>query len=155
MDLNPDSAAQLDAGVRLIAQDCSQRWPLEDGSLDVVFSSNLFEHFTSKESLRGTLGEAARCLRTGGRLICMGPNIRYVGGAYWDFWDHYLPLTERSLAEVLQVIGFRISRCWPRFLPYTMSHGAAPPVSLVRLYLRLPWCWPVFGKQFLIIAERE
>lgn len=154
MDLNPDSAAHLDAGVTLIAQDCSQNWPLDDGSLDVVFSSNLFEHFPSKDALQAALTQAARCLRTGGRLICLGPNIRYVKGEYWDFWDHHLPLTDRSMSEVLQVLGFRIEHCWPRFLPYTMSRGKTPPLSLVRLYLRMPWCWPLFGKQFLIIAEK-
>ena len=84
----------------------------------------------------------------------MGPNIRFVGGEYWDFWDHYLPLTDRSLSEVLQIVGFRIERCLPRFLPYTMSRGSTPPLPLVRLYLKWPWCWPLFGKQFLIIAER-
>ena len=154
MDLNPDSPAHLDPAVKLIAQNCAERWPIDDGSLDVVFSSNLFEHFLTKDLLRSTLLEAARCLRPGGRLICMGPNIRFVGGEYWDFWDHYLPLTDRSLSEVLQIVGFHIERCWPRFLPYTMSRGSTPPLPLVRLYLKWPWCWPLFGKQFLIIAER-
>jgi len=154
MDLNPDSATHLDPGVKLIPQSCAEQWPLEDASLDVVFSSNLFEHFLSKDLLRATLAEAARCLKPGGRLICMGPNIRYVGGEYWDFWDHHLPLTERSLSEVLCIVGFRIHRVWPCFLPYTMSRGGTPPVALLRCYLRMPWCWPLFGKQFLIVAER-
>jgi hypothetical protein len=35
-----------------------------------------------------------------------------------------------------------------------MSRGGTPPISLVRLYLRLPWCWWLFGKQFLIVAEK-
>jgi len=25
---------------------------------------------------------------------------------------------------------------------------------LIRLYLALPWAWALFGKQFLVIAER-
>jgi hypothetical protein len=27
-------------------------------------------------------------------------------------------------------------------------------VTLVRLYLRLPWAWRFFGKQFLVIARK-
>ncbi len=29
-------------------------------------------------------------------MLVLQPNIRYVGGAYWDFLDHHLPLTDRT-----------------------------------------------------------
>jgi hypothetical protein len=50
----------------------------------------------------------------------MGPNIKYLVGEYWDFWDHYLPLIEKSLSEGLINRGFEISECVGKFLPYTM-----------------------------------
>src|SRR5215207_4030478 len=102
MDLNPESRAQLNPDVELLAQDCSTRWQLPDSSLDVVFTSNFFEHLPDKLALRNTIQEAARCLKPGGLLMALGPNIKYVQGAYWDFWDHFLCLTELSLGEALE-----------------------------------------------------
>jgi SAM-dependent methyltransferase len=122
--------------------------------LDLVFTSNFFEHLPSKEALTDTLEQAKRCLRPKGRLIAMGPNIRFVGGAYWDFWDHHLPLTDHSLAEALRVRGFEIERVVDRFLPYTMVNTRPAPPLLVYLYLKTPFAWRVFGKQFLIVARR-
>ena len=34
----------------------------------------------------------------------MGPNIRYLAAEYWDFYDHYLPLSHLSLEEGLRRI---------------------------------------------------
>ena len=142
------------------ASGCADRMSDTTGSvcttspMDVVFTSNFFEHLETKQDLRNTLLEARRCLRPGGRLIAMGPNIRYTGGAYWDFFDHYLPLTELSLAEVLREVGFEVEEQVARFLPYSMSQGAQKPVWTLRLYLRLPFLWPLFGKQFLLVAKK-
>jgi SAM-dependent methyltransferase len=152
MDLNPEGKNRLAASVEFLEQDCSNEWPLPSNSLDCVFTSNFFEHLYGKDDLRRTLTQIYRCLRPGGRLICMGPNIRYLGGAYWDFWDHYLPLTERSLEEGLELLGFRVERSLSRFLPYKMTVGRTVPLFLVRLYLRLPLAWHFFGKQFLVIS---
>ena len=154
MDLNPETARRLNTDVRFLEQDCSAPWPVEEGSLDAVFTSNFFEHLPDKPTLSRTLKEAWRCLRPGGRLVCLGPNIRYLPGAYWDFWDHYLPLTERSLVEGLELAGFGIERSLARFLPYTMSQERTPPIWTVWLYLRLPIAWPLFGRQFLVVATR-
>jgi len=154
MDLNPEAAARLASGVRFLQQDCSTRWPLADNPLDAVFTSNFFEHLPDKASLAATLREAWRSLRPGGRLVCLGPNIRYLPGAYWDFWDHYLPLTDRSLVEGLELSGFSIERVVPRFLPYTMSQERTPPLWMLSLYLRLPIVWPLFGRQFLVVAVK-
>ena len=154
MDLNPDSRKYLDGNVDLLAQDCSSKWPLSEGSLDVVFTSNFFEHLPDKAALGRTLDEIRRCLRpNGGKLIAMGPNIKLTGGAYWDFWDHYLPLTEQSLKEALENRGFKIKRCHSSFLPYTMAGKRPSPLFLIKAYLRLPFVWKYFGQQFLVVAE--
>ncbi len=155
MDLNPDSPAHLEASIEFKAQDCSREWTLPEASLDVVFTSNFFEHLPDKAALKATLDQAYRCLKPGGRIICMGPNIKYLPGAYWDFWDHYLPLTELSLGEGLSLSGFRVESSVARFLPYSMSQGFQPPVACVAWYLRFPWLWRFFGKQFLIVAKKD
>jgi SAM-dependent methyltransferase len=154
MDLNPDMPSRVGPGVEAILQDCSQSWQVADSSLDVVFTSNFFEHLPDKDALRRTLQEAFRRLKNGGRLICIGPNIRFVNGAYWDFWDHYVALTDRSMAEILNLTGFAVERVEPRFLPYSMSQGFTPPAALIWLYIRIPLLWRFFGKQFLLIGRK-
>jgi hypothetical protein len=104
--------------------------------------------------LQDTLLEARRCLRAGGRLITLGPNVKHLSGSYWDFFDHHLPLTELSLAEAMIMAGFRIEHSIEKFLPYSMSQGFRPPVWAVRAYLAVPFAWKIFGKQFLVIGRK-
>ena len=154
MDLNADARARLAPGVRFHEQDCTAPWPVPAASLDAVVTSNFFEHLPDKDALRATLRQARLALRPGGRLIAMGPNIRYLAGSYWDFFDHHVALTETSLAEVLRLEGFDVLQATPRFLPYTMVGGPRYPLAFVRLYLALPAFWPLFGRQFLVVAEK-
>lgn len=154
MDLNPDVHEQAEQDVTILEQDCSDPWPLPDGHLDAVFTSNFLEHLPNKDSVSTVLEHAFRSLKPGGRLIAMGPNIRCLPGAYWDFFDHHVPLTELSLAEALTNCEFEIETAIARFLPYTMSQGRRYPIWLLRLYLSLPAAWPIFGKQFLVIGRK-
>jgi SAM-dependent methyltransferase len=155
MDLNPASARLLAPEVRFLQADCAAPWPLADGSLDVVFTSNFLEHLPGKRSLAAAFEQAWRCLRPGGSFVAMGPNIRCVHGAYWDFWDHHIPLTELSMSEGLRQHGFDIEVCRRRFLPYTMSDGREYPMALLRAYLALPVLWRLLGRQFLVVAVRR
>ena len=83
------------------------------------------------------------------------PNIRYLGGRYWDYLDRYLPLTHVSLVEGLELAGFSTERVIPRFLPYTVRDSKLPVTAgLVRLYLWLRPIWPVLGRQMLVVARR-
>ena len=153
MDLNPDSVRFAETA-RVFEQDCSRTWPLPADALDVVFTSNFFEHLPTKATLEATLVQALRCLKPGGRLIAMGPNVRYVPGEYWDFFDHYVPLTERSLAEVLGKVGFEIERCEAKFMPYT-AVGKIQYLSIaIKTYLRFPLAWKIWGRQFLVVARK-
>src|ERR1051325_1308598 len=154
MDLNPEAPSRVNANVRCLLQDCSAHWELADNSLDVVFTSNFFEHLPDKSALGHTLDEIQRCLKSGGRIIALGPNVRYLSGAYWDFWDHYLPLTEESLREALETRRFKIEKCLAKFLPYKMAKTFRYPLLFVRLYVKVPLAWRIFGKQFLVIASK-
>jgi hypothetical protein len=154
MDLNPETGSHLTAEATFIHQDCSQPWDVPSESLDVVFTSNFFEHLPDKESVERTLLEARKRLKDDGLIICIGPNIKYAPGAYWDFWDHHVPLTETSLAELLELKGFKIQTRIGRFLPYSMTTGVTPPVFFLRLYLKLPFFWQFVGKQFLVIGRK-
>src|SRR5579863_8533110 len=66
IDLNPSSRDRLNPDVRLFQQECSSPWPLPEQSIDVVFTSNFFEHLPDKAALRATLMSAFKCLSRGG-----------------------------------------------------------------------------------------
>lgn len=155
MDLNPDTGRLLEKGATFLQHDCCQPWPLDPETLDCVFTSNLFEHLRHKECVEKTLTQAFRCLRKGGLMICIGPNIRYLPGKYWVFWDHHIPISAESICEVLRLKGFRIERCVPKFLPYTMWKGPTYPSWLIRIFLHVPIIWFLFAKQFLVFARKD
>jgi SAM-dependent methyltransferase len=154
MDLNPDATKEAAAEVDVIQQDCAELWPLPSSSLDVVFSSNFFEHLPTKRDLERTLQQTFRCLKPGGNLIAMGPNVRYLPGVYWDFFDHNLALTERALVEVLEKVGFQMAEVYPQFLPYRMTGSREYPLAFLRIYLKLRLAWKLLGKQFLVVARK-
>jgi len=155
MDMNPATRNHLKAGITFLEQDCSSYWNLPSNELDVVFTSNFLEHLHDKKCIEQTIEQCYRCLKIGGLMICMGPNVKVLPGAYWDFWDHHVPLTDAAIAECLKIKGFTIESVIPRFLPYTMSMGRVPPRFLIELYLKLPFLWPLFGRQFLVIARKQ
>ena len=132
----------------------SRHLPIDDSSVDTVFSSNFFEHLPTKDALLDTLREAHRVTVPGGRLVVLMPNIRYLAGRYWDYLDHHLPLTHLSLTEALGLTGYEVQRVVPRFLPYTVKDAALPIRPwMVRSYLRVPIAWRVLGRQMLVVAQ--
>lgn len=154
VDLNPETKRYaVDAQVLLTSSEDLSDIP--SGSVDVVFTSNFFEHLPTKQSLLRTLYECARVLRPGGRLLVLMPNLRYLPGRYWDYFDHHLPLTHLSLPEGLRLAGFTVDEVIPRFLPYTVKDA---PVRvrpwLVSAYLRLRLLWPVLGRQMFVTAHK-
>jgi SAM-dependent methyltransferase len=118
-----------------------------------VFMSNYLEHLRSGEEVVEQLHVARRLLRPGGRVIVLQPNVRLIGGSYWDFIDHRVALTDRSLEEAGTIAGLRTVELISRFLPYT-TRGAMPThPRLVRLYLATRPAWWLLGKQTLWVAE--
>ena len=83
------------------------------------------------------------------------PNVHYLPGRYWDYFDHHTPLSHLSLAEGMALAGLDVTRVIPRFLPYTVkSAKAMRSIALLRVYLRLPWAWPLIGRQMLVVAQK-
>ena len=154
VDLNPEATRSLEKGVEFHAGDVCTLTAIPDGSIDLVFSSNLMEHLPSKEAVERMLGEARRVLKPGGQLVLMGPNLRFLPGEYWDFWDHKVPITDRSLDELLGMLDYKIVELHARFLPYTTRSALPQAGWLVRLYLHLPFAWRFFGRQFLVRAVK-
>jgi SAM-dependent methyltransferase len=155
VDLNPDVRRFAAADVRVINEPCTAISQLEPASVDVVFMSNFLEHLPNKQLVLDTFREAHRVLRDGASIIVLQPNIRFLPGEYWDFFDHHTPLSDRSLVEGLQLAGFEPSVVLPRFLPYTTNSRLPTGTFFVRLYLRLPFIWRAFGKQALVVATKR
>jgi SAM-dependent methyltransferase len=60
MDLNPEAPNRLAADVQCLLQDCSAKWPLENDSLNLVFTSNFFEHLEKELDDCGFLRNAEK-----------------------------------------------------------------------------------------------
>ncbi len=65
--------------------DATQTWPFEDGALAVVYADNVIEHITL-DGGRALIREAFRCLRPGGVIRLVTPDLRkhvelYLSGA--------------------------------------------------------------------------
>ena len=86
--------------------------------------------------------------------MILQPNIKYTGGAYWDFIDHKVPLTDKALVEAGELCGFKMNKNIPRFLPYTTKSAIPQSPIFVFLYLKLPIAWYFLGKQSFLVMEK-
>lgn len=155
IDLNPDAKNFLNSNVELHNVKATNFVSKLNGVLvDVVFTSNFLEHLPDKPTLDVFLDEVMLALKAGGKFMILGPNLRYLPGQYWDFYDHHLGLTHLSLSEALKLRGFELDVCIDRFLPFT-TQGALPTNPwLVWIYLKVPIVWKLLGKQFFIVAKK-
>ena len=127
---------------------------LPEGYFEGIFVSNFLEHLHSQEEVADFLERMCRLLKPGGRIAVMGPNFKYVYKEYFDFADHTVILSELGLAEHLYGAGLEPRVIHPRFLPLSFRGGLPINRFLVRMYMRMPFAWRFFGKQFLIVAEK-
>jgi SAM-dependent methyltransferase len=156
VDLNPDTKRFAAPGVEVVQLSIERlSEAVDQGTVDLAFASNIFEHLRGPDVLLKVLANVRTVLRPDGRLVIMQPNVRVVGGAFWDFFDHTLPLSERGMTEALEVAGFRVVECRARFLPYTTKSRLPRWAFLVRLYLRFRPAQYLLGKQMLVVAERS
>jgi ubiquinone/menaquinone biosynthesis C-methylase UbiE len=155
LDANPRVAALLPPDVEFLAGDAGDLSMLPEGSIDVCFASNLFEHLPDRAAMDRVLDEVRRVLRPGGRFVAMQPNIKYARESYWDFYDHVLPLSHLSAREAFLKHGYEVERLIPRFVPLTTKSAWPQHPALVRLYLALPLLWRLFGQQFVIVARKS
>jgi len=150
-----DVSAHLGNDVRFVQGDgLSLPDLVPSAHFDVAFMSNYLEHLPSGEAVIEQFRAVRDILRPGGRTIVLQPNIRLVGGRYWDFIDHTVALTERSLAEAAELAGLTVDRTIVRFLPYTTKSRLPQSRRLVRAYLACRPAWALLGKQTLFIAKR-
>jgi len=155
VDANPDVKALAAPGVEaVVSADLSLPF-VADGSLTHVFMSNFLEHLPNAEAVCELLRTVRAKLQPGGTVLILQPNFRYVKWAYFDFIDHRVVLTERSLAEALDQAGLRIVYLKKRFLPYTSKSRLPKSALFVRLYLALPILHRLLGQQSFVVAQLD
>ncbi len=125
-----------------------------NGYFGSVFMSNYLEHLDSSDAVIDQLRVARELARPGGRIIVLQPNIRLVGPRYWDFIDHKVALTERSLLEAAELAGLRTVDLITRFLPYSTKGRLPSDPRLVHAYLAFRPAWWLMGRQTLYVGER-
>jgi SAM-dependent methyltransferase len=156
IDVNPATKDHARPGVtvhEIAAEQLSDR--IRPASIDVAFMSNFLEHCGSRDQLVLILRNLAHALKPSGRIMILGPNFRFCYQHYFDFFDHILPLTEKAVVEALRVAGFDPEVIRPRTLPFTFGGRLPSWPWLVRLYLKMPWVWPLFGAQFFVVARNR
>ena len=155
VDMNPDTKACAAPGVTVFQSTCEPLPFLESDTLDAVFLSNVLEHLADKAQVMAVMREIHRVLKVGGSMVILMPNIRFAYREYWDFFDHQVPLTEKSVVEAGLMAGFRARTVIPAFLPYTTKSRFPQWDMLVRIYLAVPLLWRFFGKQALVVVEKR
>jgi SAM-dependent methyltransferase len=156
IDLNPDSQNFADANVKVMhinILEKQSRERLPENYFDRIFISNFFEHLQSKEELIGVLSFCFDYLKPGGALLVIQPNFKYSFKEYYDFIDHQLPITDASLKEAMQAVGFAIDELIPKFLPFS-TKGRPASATLLKIYLKLPFLWLILGGQMFIKASK-
>lgn len=156
VDANPQLSVYAAPGVEAVCCRAEELTGIAPESVDVVFTSNFLEHLPDKKTLELVVAAVHRVLRPGGHILVMGPNVRFLPGAYWDYFDHHIPLTERSLDEVLHLHGFQTVVSLPRFLPYTIKGRLPAWPWLVRAYLAFGRiAFRLAGRQFFVVAQKR
>jgi ubiquinone/menaquinone biosynthesis C-methylase UbiE len=153
VDLNPSISVYANPDIEVFNTASTKLNGVSNSSIDIVWTSNFFEHLT-REDIVATIQEAERVLKPGGKFLILQPNIRFCAKDYWMFFDHITPLDDRSLSEVLEVNGFRVVDKIVRFLPFTTKSQLPNSLALLKLYLKLPLAWRIFGQQSFLIAQK-
>lgn len=150
-----DMSADLGDGIHFVRSDGLRALEvLPVAAFDLVFTSNYLEHLASPDAVVEQLRVMRELLRPGGRALVLQPNIALVGGAYWDFIDHRVALTDRSLVEAAELAGLRTERVYRHFLPYSTKGRLPRSPLLVQAYLAVPPMWRLLGKQTLYVGAR-
>lgn len=155
VDPNPDTKLHIASGVVVIPKTAVNIPHTYDGTVDVVWLSNVLEHMQTKKMVQDVLARVFRLVKPGGRVIILQPNIDLVGSRYWDFIDHHVALNGPSVCEVLSISGFQNIRYIKRFLPYTTKGKLPVWPWLIALYLRIPSYIRPFAGQSLFIATKD
>jgi SAM-dependent methyltransferase len=136
--------------VKVHVRNCTNLRSFGSNAFDTVFSSFLFEHLDRNELNRVML-ELRRILRTGGVMITLLPNFKYIYRHYFDDYTHQQVFSHLSFADYLISMGFELVEVQGRFIPYSFKSRFPKSAFLTELYLKLPW--RPFAGNMLVVAR--
>ncbi|MEZ0580897.1 class I SAM-dependent methyltransferase [Nocardioides sp. MH1] len=102
------AAAAASRGLDVVRGDAT-RLPFADASLDLVMSTDVWEHI---EDDRLVAGEAARVLRPGGRLLVAVPCSMKLWSGHDLALGHYRRYERDGLARLVTGVGLEIDDLW-------------------------------------------
>ena len=153
VDLNNNMLTFIrDKNIKFTPQSVLDSFPVKDASLDIIFASNLFEHFNDSE-LDLLMQNIKNKLKPNGRLILIQPNIYYAYREYWDDYTHKKAFSHVSLNDFLVSNNFDVIFAKKRFLPFSLKSRLPKSYLLTKMYLYSPI--KPMGKQMLLIAQKK
>lgn len=153
VDINPNTGHMANDDVEVINTSCTDISQITDSSVDIVFTSNFFEHIPHSDII-AVIKETARILKVGGKFLVLQPSIRFCGKDYWMFFDHITAVDDRALVEILESYGFIVNKWIPKFLPFTTKSRLPVNGFFIKLYLKIPFLWKLFGSQSFVCVEK-
>lgn len=151
VDCNADAEEFCNKDVHFINSDIND---LEIKTrLDVVFMSNLLEHFTDIQ-LEKLFYKLSDLLNQNGKIILIQPNYYYSYRSYWDDYTHVKAFTHNSLSDYCVSRGYEVIHAEKRFLPFTMKSHLPKSYFLTWLYLKLPYR-PCAGQMLLVLKKGD
>ncbi len=151
VDINPDGYKFCNKNVRFINSSIKKIKHLKSNSINVIFASNLLEHFDDNE-LNDALSEFNRILRVGGTIILMQPNFKYAYKEYFDDYTHKKIFTHISLRDYFEANGYKAIDVLPKFLPFSLKSRLPKSYFLTKIYLAS--FYKPMAKQMLLVIEK-
>lgn len=115
VELYRPQPSELPENVRWIVASASHMPSIADGSVDVVFSGQNFEHL-STDDLVGFLIETHRVLRPGGHLVIDSPNRLATSALHWRHPEHVVETSPSEAGALLDLAGFDVDSCRGQWL---------------------------------------
>ena len=79
-------------------------------SFDAVLTMHVMEHASSPAEARAWVKALAECLRPGGSLVVVAPDVRDYRAGFWDSdWSHGWPTTPGRIAQLVEEIGLEVT----------------------------------------------
>jgi len=152
LDLNPDGSRFCNQNVTFICASVLKMDDIPSASINVIFASNLLEHFDNDE-LDLMLEEFKRVLTVGGIVILLQPNYRYAYKEYFDDYTHKKVFSHNSLSNFFESKGYEILEMIPKFLPFSLKSRLPKSYLLTKLYLSS--FFRPMAKQMLLVVEKK